>query len=367
MTTERKVLVLDQAAVSDAGAGTGYGAVFGNRDEGGDTIQPGFFEPVLAEFLHDGFIGWGHNWHTPVAWPTAAAEDLHGLDLAWQYHSTAGAQEARTITAERLAARKSMGLSIGYEVAEERTDGAGGRLLLKAARLFEVSLVLVPMNRLAGVRQAKALAATAGALPAHDTATSDDAWDAAAAEAALAGADADAVRAASAWQDPDADPDSAAAYKYLHHFVGADGAVGAASTAACTAAIAMLNAGREAGIPDSDRAGVYRHLAAHLAGDAAPLKGLPDGLTYAGESSRVLADLVAWGERTRDLLTKEGRAISSARRDRLAGHVTALEAVLDDLRGLLAETTPPEKATVWAMRARVRLAQARAEFDLATP
>lgn len=156
--SERKILTLEQAAVDPStGEFSGYGAVFGNVDDGKDVIERGFFSDVIDEFTRDGFLGWQHDWSNPVAIPSKAAEDNVGLAINAIFHSTPRAQEARTITAERLAAGKSMGLSIGYEIAKggskQRDDGV--RVLTKASRLFEVSLVTVPMNRLAGVTSVK--------------------------------------------------------------------------------------------------------------------------------------------------------------------------------------------------------------------
>lgn len=269
MTIEHKVVALTDAAVdSDAGTGKGYGAIFGNRDDGGDIIKPGFFKPVLADFLSDGFMSWSHRWDVPVAFPTKAVEDASGLDLGWTYHSTPEAQVARTIASERLAAGKSMGLSIGYEVAEEKQTPEG-RLLLKAKRLFEVGLVMVPMNREAGVLEAK----TAEIEAAHNHTS------------------------------------------------------------------------------DADR-------------EAAPELVLPVGLTYAQEAEYVFSELAKWRDRTVDLLTKESGPISASRRDRLGGHVKALEDVLVDLRGLLDVAAPPEKVAAYALRARARMAVARAEYGI---
>lgn len=363
MTVERKVIAFEQAAVDPkTGEGRGYGAVFGNRDDGGDIIQPGFFEPVIPDFLREGFISWGHDWYDPVAMPLTAAEDARGLDITWQFHSTPAAQEKRTITAERLNAGKTMGLSIGYEVADEEVTDAG-RLLKKAKRLFEVGLVLVPMNRQAQVTEVKS------AFPSHDTATSEEAWDAGANEARLPNeGGAETYRKAYAWVDPDADPDTKAAYKFIHHEVSDDGAVGAANLTACSAGIGVLNGGRGGtNIPSSDREGVYAHLAAHLRDadrEVPELRARLAGLTYAGHTDYVISELATWRDRTRDLLSKEGRAISSARRDRLAGHISALEDVLRDLRGLMDETAPPAKVLSWALSARARLAQAQAEYNL---
>jgi len=75
-----------------------------------------------------------------------------------------------------------------------------------------------------------------------------------------------------AWQDPDGDPTTKAAYKFPHHEVDGDGTPGAANLRGCSAGIAVLNGGRGgADIPDGDRQGVWSHLAAHLRdGDQEP-------------------------------------------------------------------------------------------------
>lgn len=104
------------------------------------------------------------------------------------------------------------------------------------------------------------------AIPSHSTATSDDPWDGPAQEAKLSNdAGASTYRKAYAWADPDKDPDTKAAYKFIHHFVDGSGSVGAASTRGCSTGIGVLNGGRGgSSIPDEDRQGVYNHLAKHL-------------------------------------------------------------------------------------------------------
>ena len=73
------------------------------------------------------------------------------------------------------------------------------------------------------------------------------------------------MRGAYAWVDPEADGDTKAAYKFIHHEVARNGDVGAASERACSSGIAVLNGGRGGtDIPAGDRKGVYRHLATHL-------------------------------------------------------------------------------------------------------
>jgi signal peptide peptidase SppA len=104
------------------------------------------------------------------------------------------------------------------------------------------------------------------AIPPHKTATTDNAWDGPAAKANLKNDGSEAYyRSAFGWQDADGDPKTKAAYKFIHHEVSSDGDVGAANLTACSAGIAVLNGGRGgADIPDSDRRGVYNHLAKHI-------------------------------------------------------------------------------------------------------
>lgn len=154
---ERKVLALTKASVSESGEFSGLGAAFGNVDDGGDVIEKGFFAPVIDDFLKEGFIAWQHDWGNPIAMPTTAEETDEGLAITAQFHSHGAAQEKRVITAERLAAGKTMGLSIGYETDDADTDDNAVRHLVAAKRLFEVSLVTVPMNRLAGVTTVKGM------------------------------------------------------------------------------------------------------------------------------------------------------------------------------------------------------------------
>jgi 2'-5' RNA ligase len=108
-----------------------------------------------------------------------------------------------------------------------------------------------------------------GAVGTHDTATSDGPWDAGVNEKRIDGPlTVDKARAAYGWYDGAAVEDGEmpkSAAKFLHHEINADGSVGAANLAACSAAIGALHGARGgASIPDADRRGVYDHVAAHL-------------------------------------------------------------------------------------------------------
>lgn len=164
---ERKLILAAELKVADDGAHgsiAGYGSVFGNEDSYGDIIEAGAFVEALEEFKRDGFMPVGHDWGgLPVATISEAHEDPHGLYIRAEFHSTAAAQEARTVVQERLARGKSVGLSIGYQVleykivkSEDPSDWRVKRILTKI-KLFEVSIVTVPANALATVTEAKGL------------------------------------------------------------------------------------------------------------------------------------------------------------------------------------------------------------------
>lgn len=155
---EHKVVTLDRINVDSTGTGSfsGYGSVFDNVDSYGDIVVRGAYKDTLPDFVKEGFIAFQHGWQSePIAYVTNAKEDNFGLFIECQFHSTDLAQNIRKIVNERLAAGKSVGLSIGYTVdhADMRKDGV--RMLNKLT-LFEVSLVNMPANRLAVVTDAKA-------------------------------------------------------------------------------------------------------------------------------------------------------------------------------------------------------------------
>jgi HK97 family phage prohead protease len=232
----------------NAGSFEGRASTFGAVDSYGDTIVPGAYVATIPQFLARGFIGWGHDWADPIGYVTAAEERPDGLYITGQFHSDADAQKYRRRAAERFAAGKFMGLSIGYEAEAwemrqvdtpvrtawgEFTDKV--RALTKI-RLFEVSLVTVPAEENSGLT----------AIKGH-------------------------------------------------------------------------------GIPFEEHAA---RVAAALHTDT--------------ESVKELLTRVRTGSEQR--ATKEGRAISSARRERMAGVRDALRSGADEIDALLTETAPPEKA-----------------------
>jgi HK97 family phage prohead protease len=104
------------------------------------------------------------------------------------------------------------------------------------------------------------------AIGVHHTETQEGAWDGPRNVARLRSDESQGYYARMfAWRDPDGDPGSKSTYKFPHHAVSGSGDPGAAVVRGCQAGIAVLNGSRGgAQIPDADRRGVYRHLAAHL-------------------------------------------------------------------------------------------------------
>lgn len=243
MGLETKQLLFDGAALSDTGTISGYASVWDGIDAYGDTIVRGAYANTIPKFLADGFIGWSHDERTPVAYPTAAREDDHGLWIEAAFHSTPAAQEARQIALERLAAGKRMGFSIGYYTKRAEMTDSGVRRLLDLD-LVETSLVMVPADDAARVA---------------------------------------AVKSA----EPPAVP---------------------AEPCAC--------------------------LTGH-------------GLEYDAHAEHLTHGVTEFLARTKqgaELRVKEGRAISSARRERMATVSGSLRQAADEIDAMLTETAPPEKA-----------------------
>lgn len=170
MKLERKTLALpDFKMLGEDGPGEfeGFGSVYGNKDSQGDICEPGCFRNAIPDFLKSGFIADGHDWQNDIAMPLEAVEDRHGLRIRAQFHSDPVAQQRRVRVMERIAAGKSVQLSVGYSIrpggAEQKADGRH----LTDLRLFEVSVVAAAANDQCLVTSAKAYSAGLAGLDAE--------------------------------------------------------------------------------------------------------------------------------------------------------------------------------------------------------
>jgi signal peptide peptidase SppA len=174
-----------------------------------------------------------------------------------------------------------------------------------------------------------------GPIGPHSTPTSDGAWDNAGNKARLRNDGGEAYfKTAFAWQDDQADPDLKGSYKFIHHEVNADGDVGAANLTACSQGIGVLNGGRVGTtIPDSDRQGVWEHLAKHLsdAGREPPplaqadidLQAAASGLSFADSADEALRAIDAVVTRTEAL-----RVLTGPKREQLSALVERCQQLL---------------------------------------
>jgi HK97 family phage prohead protease len=130
-------------------------------------VAPGATAASLPNLVRAGFLAWSHEYRSlPIGMIDQAHEDAKGLWIAGPFHSTPEAQAARTVAAERLAAGKAMGMSIGYDpkewtyrTADEAQSGVYGSdqvRVLTRIDVLEGSLVPLPMNPLAQLAEVKA-------------------------------------------------------------------------------------------------------------------------------------------------------------------------------------------------------------------
>jgi len=154
---ERKTLSFE---LKDAGAGdgafTGYGAVFGNVDQGGDIIRQGAFADSIAAWRAKGKMPkllWQHDTRQPIGVWTSMSEDGHGLLLNGKL--TKGVQCADEAYA-LLKDGALDGLSIGYQTVDAEYDSDLGIRSLNKLNLMEISIVTIPMNDAAGITAVKA-------------------------------------------------------------------------------------------------------------------------------------------------------------------------------------------------------------------
>lgn len=130
----------------------GYAAAFGNIDLGGDVIHRGAFAKTLVERGNKVRFLWQHDRGEPIGKPVEMHEDDRGLFVKAIVSDTARGRDALALLRDGAIS----GLSIGYDAmpgATEFSKTPDGRTIrnLKELRLWEFSLVSMPMNEAATV------------------------------------------------------------------------------------------------------------------------------------------------------------------------------------------------------------------------
>lgn len=144
---------LEFKADSDvSGEFSGYGAYFGNVDQGKDICVKGCF----ADALKGGelpLMFWMHDKSEPIGQYFSAVEDDRGLRVQGKLWLGKGIPRAEQ--AYQLLRAKQGGLSIGYTKQAEKFDSKAGVNHLLKINPKEVSIVTFPMNPKARVDAVK--------------------------------------------------------------------------------------------------------------------------------------------------------------------------------------------------------------------
>lgn len=134
--------------LSIEGTFKGYGAVFGNKDMGGDVITSGAFSKTLSEQKMMPLL-WHHHTDQPIG-VFSGSEDMKGLAVDGALNLDV--QQAREVHS-LMKQGAVTGLSIGY--VPVRKDWVGDTRMLRELKLYEVSLLPFPMNPQAQVSGVK--------------------------------------------------------------------------------------------------------------------------------------------------------------------------------------------------------------------
>jgi len=153
--TEYKTLKFDLVGFDEEmGIFTGYAAVSGNLDMGGDIIEPGAFTKTIAEGVGRVKILALHNdCELPIGVPLELREDLHGLYIKGKVSDTSKGKDVKTLLRDGVLTE----LSIGYDPIVFDYDETGIRHL-REVKLWEVSVVTWAMNPQAVITDYKSMA-----------------------------------------------------------------------------------------------------------------------------------------------------------------------------------------------------------------
>jgi HK97 family phage prohead protease len=139
-----------EVKAEDDGTITGYGSVFGVKDQGDDIVVKGAFSASLGGNIMPKML-FQHDPDRVIGVWDEATEDEKGLRLKGRLalKTRLGAE-----VHELMKMGAFDGLSIGYRVTDEAREG--GARMIKSAELWEVSAVTFPMNTEARIDAVKA-------------------------------------------------------------------------------------------------------------------------------------------------------------------------------------------------------------------
>ena len=144
---------IDVKELTDDGTFEGYASIFGEIDQGMDSIQPGAFLGSLVSFPPAKVkMLWQHQRSEVIGKYLEIREDGNGLYCKGKLNmDVQRGREAHALMREGSID----GLSIGYRSLEDRMDRNSGVRTLIKIELREISIVTFPMQETAQVRRVK--------------------------------------------------------------------------------------------------------------------------------------------------------------------------------------------------------------------
>lgn len=145
-------------SISDSGAFTGYGSVFGVKDSYSDIVIKGAFTNSLNQWKEKGRLPallWQHKMDEPIGYYTKMVEDDNGLYVEGQLLIDDDPLAKRAYA--HMKAKSLSGLSIGYVLNDYDYDSEKGAFILRDIDLWEVSVVTFPANDEARIDNVKSI------------------------------------------------------------------------------------------------------------------------------------------------------------------------------------------------------------------
>ncbi|MFC6487969.1 HK97 family phage prohead protease [Nitratireductor sp. GCM10026969] len=153
--TERKFAGLEVEAVESDGTFSGYASLFGRVDLGRDMVERGAFADSLAKRGAGGIrMLFQHDPNQPIGAWQEIREDARGLFVRGKLAT--GVARAREVL-ELMRDGALDGLSIGFRTVRAVNEPRTGVRRIKAADLWEISVVTFPMLPEARVDRVKGL------------------------------------------------------------------------------------------------------------------------------------------------------------------------------------------------------------------
>ncbi len=143
-----------ESADETTGEFSGYAAVFGNVDAGGDVIERGAFaKTIVDDFDRIKILSLHDNYDLPIGKPIELREDGKGLYIRGKISDTQKGRDIQTLLKDGVLTE----MSIGYDAVAFDYDSESNIRHLKEIKLWEISIVTWAMNDQAKIDEVKSL------------------------------------------------------------------------------------------------------------------------------------------------------------------------------------------------------------------